>query len=161
TRGMIGFAAKMAIFTAWLILRLGEWRAHAVNVRFLRQEGAKEVASKLVRCYLMAEWVAIGICFVEYFLIPKRTAVWQEILGVLLMIAAGLLRSWARQALGQMWSLRLFYIPGVERVDTGPYRYFGHPEYLSRFVEILGLSLVVGSYYGFAVYVGLVLLILP
>jgi len=92
---------------------------------------------------------------------PKSLFLWQKITGITMLFLGLLLRVWSRKTIGRYWSLRLFIAPQMEVVSTGPYRFFPHPEYFSRFIELLGLSLLLGSYFSFLLYSVCLFLLIP
>jgi methyltransferase len=58
------------------------------------------------------------------------------------VIAANGLRWWCIRTLGGRWSARVIVLPGVPLVDSGPYRWFAHPNYVAVVVEGAALPLV-------------------
>jgi methyltransferase len=56
--------------------------------------------------------------------------------------AAMALRYWAIAALGARWNTRVIVVPGAPAVDSGPYRFVRHPNYLAVIVEMVALPLV-------------------
>ena len=64
--------------------------------------------------------------------------------GPMLALAAGAmaLRYWAIATLGARWTTRVIVVPGAAAVDSGPYRYLRHPNYLAVIVELAALPLV-------------------
>ena len=58
------------------------------------------------------------------------------------VVAAQVLRWWCITTLGQQWNTRVVIIPGATRVDSGPYRFFSHPNYVAVVAEGVALPLV-------------------
>lgn len=52
------------------------------------------------------------------------------------------LRYWAISTLGDRWTTRVFVVPGEAPVDSGPYRYVRHPNYLAVAFEVPAFALV-------------------
>ena len=52
------------------------------------------------------------------------------------------LRWWCITTLGNRWNTRVIVVPGLPRVQHGPYRYFSHPNYLVVILEGLTLPLI-------------------
>src|SRR5262249_15272244 len=70
----------------------------------------------------------------------------EAVLGGLAAMAAGtLLRLWAIQSLGSLWTMRCLAIPGLRPRRVGPYRILDNPEYISRLIDGLGLAVVLGG----------------
>jgi methyltransferase len=61
---------------------------------------------------------------------------------VALVLASQALRWWCIATLGRRWNTRVIVVPGLPLVRSGPYRYFGHPNYVAVVVEGVALPLV-------------------
>jgi len=59
-----------------------------------------------------------------------------------IVVAAQGLRWWCITTLGQQWNTRVVVIPGAQRIDGGPYRFFSHPNYVAVIAEGIALPLV-------------------
>jgi methyltransferase len=59
-----------------------------------------------------------------------------------LVLAAQALRWWCIVTLGRQWNARVIVVPGAPRVQTGPYRWLRHPNYVAVVVEGFALPLV-------------------
>jgi methyltransferase len=59
-----------------------------------------------------------------------------------LLVAAQMLRVWAIRTLGERWTTRIVIRPGLPLVDSGPFRFLRHPNYLAVVTEIVALPLV-------------------
>ena len=55
------------------------------------------------------------------------------------------MRYWAISSLGTLWSMRCITLPGLRAVNAGPYRFMNNPEYISRVIDGVGVSLLTGS----------------
>jgi methyltransferase len=58
------------------------------------------------------------------------------------VLAAQTLRWWCIATLGRQWNTRVIVVPGLPLVDSGPYRWFRHPNYVAVVAEGLALPLV-------------------
>ena len=56
-------------------------------------------------------------------------------------VAANALRWWCIATLGERWTARVIVLPGAPLVRSGPYRWFGHPNYVAVIVEGAALPL--------------------
>jgi methyltransferase len=65
-------------------------------------------------------------------------------LGIpMLVLAIGSqgLRWWCIRTLGERWNTRVIVVPGMPLVESGPYRWFAHPNYVAVIVEGVALPL--------------------
>jgi methyltransferase len=89
---------------------------------------------------------------------PSRGAV---LAGVLVFLAAKLLKWWAIVSLGPFWTFRVIAVPGATLVAGGPYRWLRHPNYIGVMGELAGVALLTGALVtgvaGFVTFGGLVL----
>ena len=60
---------------------------------------------------------------------------------LVLAVAAQGLRWWCIRTLGSRWNTRVIVVPGMPLVDSGPYRWFAHPNYVAVVVEGFALPL--------------------
>ena len=65
--------------------------------------------------------------------------------GAALFAAAKALKWWAILSLGSAWTFRVIVIPGQALVESGPYRYLRHPNYVAVAGEFLALALLTGA----------------
>lgn len=63
-----------------------------------------------------------------------------------LVLASQALRWWCISTLGRRWNTRVIVVPGLPLVDSGPYRFFSHPNYVAVVVEGFALPLVHASW---------------
>lgn len=57
-------------------------------------------------------------------------------------VAAQGLRWWCIATLGKRWSTRVLVVPGLPLVESGPYRFLRHPNYVAVVAEGVALPLV-------------------
>jgi methyltransferase len=60
---------------------------------------------------------------------------------VAVTLAANGLRWWCIATLGGRWTARVIVLPGEPLVHSGPYRWFGHPNYVAVIIEGAALPL--------------------
>jgi len=65
--------------------------------------------------------------------------------GVLLFAASKALKYWAIRALGERWTFRVFVLPGMPLVGSGPYRFVPHPNYIAVVGELVGTAMMMGA----------------
>jgi protein-S-isoprenylcysteine O-methyltransferase Ste14 len=125
-------------------------RMREVATRRNTVEGRREetVTLKLfIVCGLMMVFGGIA----EYVLRDLRVFWPTFAVGLVISIGAFVLRRAAIRALGQFWSLHVEMRERHEFVRTGPFKRVRHPAYLSMILEHVGMMLVLGAYYTFAV----------
>jgi len=64
----------------------------------------------------------------------------------MLWLGAQLLRWSSMQALGERWSTRVLVLPGAPLVQTGPYRWLRHPNYVAVVIELFSAPLMFGAW---------------
>ena len=122
--------------------RLLELSLAGRNRRWLVARGAVEVGEShypwmvlLHSTFLLAAPMEVWIF--DRLLIPPLA------LGMLLLLLAAMaLRYWVVATLGRRWTTRVLLLPGEPRIETGPFRFLDHPNYLAVIVEIAALPLV-------------------
>jgi methyltransferase len=87
---------------------------------------------------LHAGWLVSLALFVP----ASATPVW-PLLGVFALLQLG--RLWVISSLGHYWTTRIVTLPGVPLVQTGPFRWLRHPNYLLVIAEIAVLPLAFGA----------------
>jgi methyltransferase len=60
---------------------------------------------------------------------------------IAVVVAANALRWWCIATLKTRWTARVIVLPGLPLVNTGPYRWFSHPNYVAVVVEGVALPL--------------------
>jgi methyltransferase len=113
--------------------------AHRNTVK-LRRLGAVEADAAGYRLFVVlhASWLASLA-----LLVPATAVPYWPLLGFFALIQLG--RVWVIRSLGSHWTTRLVTLPDAPLVQTGPYRYFRHPNYLLVVVEIAVLPLAFGA----------------
>lgn len=65
---------------------------------------------------------------------------------LVLFLAAQYLRYWTIHTLGPFWNTRILVIPGAPPIETGPFRYLRHPNYVAVALELLSLPLIFNAW---------------
>jgi methyltransferase len=65
--------------------------------------------------------------------------------GLAVFVAAKALKFWAIASLGRRWSYGVMVLPGQPLVESGPYRWLRHPNYVAVVGELIGMALLVGA----------------
>jgi methyltransferase len=61
-------------------------------------------------------------------------------------VVAQALRFWTIASLGERWNVRVWVVPGMAPVRTGPYRFFPHPNYLAVVAELIAGPMMFGAW---------------
>ena len=62
--------------------------------------------------------------------------------GLAVFAAAKALKWWAILTLGPFWTFRVIVVPGASLIQTGPYRWLRHPNYVGVIGELSGVALM-------------------
>jgi methyltransferase len=113
--------------------------AHRNTVR-LRQMGGVEADAEGYPYFVLlhAGWLlSLGL-----FVPAAAPPVW-PLLGFFVLLQLG--RLWVISSLGYYWTTRIVTVPGAPLVQTGPFRWLRHPNYLLVITEIAVLPLAFGA----------------
>ena len=114
-------------------------RARRNTVR-LRQLGGVEADAEGYPYFVLlhAGWLLSLALFV-----PAATPPAWPLLGFFVLLQLG--RLWVISSLGYYWTTRIVTVPGTPLVQTGPFRWLRHPNYLLVITEIAVLPLAFGA----------------
>jgi methyltransferase len=120
--------------------RLVELALARSNTARLRRLGAVEADAGTYPLYVLlhAGWLMSLAIFV-----PAATPPNGLLIGLFALLQLG--RIWVLASLGRYWTTRIITLPDAPLVQTGPYRYFRHPNYLLVIAEIAVLPLAFGA----------------
>ncbi len=141
---MMPLSAAIASITliAALLAMGGEAVLSRFNESLLRRRGAHDVAGDV---YRTMQW-AYPACFVAMAVEGALTGpAPRDVLmaGLAVFGLAKALKLWAIGSLGYRWSFKLLVLPGAPLVDSGPYRFMRHPNYVAVVGELAGFALTV------------------
>ena len=110
------------------------------NTLRLRRLGGVEADAEGYRYFVLlhAGWLLSLALFV-----PAATPPIWPLLGLFALLQLG--RLWVISSLGRYWTTRIVTLPGAPLVQTGPFRWFRHPNYLLVIAEIALLPLAFGA----------------
>lgn len=140
----------MALFLVLLVLtgvtRLVELNISRVHRREMFQKGAANSADPgFVWMVLLHSGILLG-SLLEVVLFDRTAPTGLAVTATLGVVAASLLRVWAIRSLGRHWNARIVDSTSLGIVNTGPYRYLRHPNYVAVFLELALLPLVQGAW---------------
>jgi methyltransferase len=115
------------------------------NEQIVKSKGALEFDRDGYK-YIVVTHVAFLISLVleKFSLQRELNKFW--VVFLLIFLIAQILRYWAISSLWVYWNTKVLVVPGSERVSTGPYRYFKHPNYIAVIAEIAVIPLIFSCY---------------
>jgi methyltransferase len=134
----------MRLLTIWAAvfgLMLIEARRAAANERAQRLRGGIEPHDDVYKMMRIAYPAAFLAMLAEGRLRDGSGAGFVAA-GVIFFAAAKALKWWAIVTLGPCWTFRVIVVPGLKLVESGPYRWVRHPNYLAVVGELLGAALM-------------------
>jgi methyltransferase len=132
---------NIVILSLVTLQRLVELYIAHRNTRRLLEHGGFEVGSGHYPAIvaLHALWL-VGLWYFAWD-VPVS---WPWIFVYLVLEAA---RGWIIAALGSRWTTRIIVVPGEQLVESGPYKYFRHPNYMVVAGEIFILPMAFGLWW--------------
>ena len=139
------------VFSVIVGLMLAELRVSRANERRLRERGAYTPPGDV--------YAAMTVLYPGAFLAMAIEGAWRVmsgsaaasgepnwvVSGVLLFAASKALKYWAIGSLGELWTFKVFVVPGAALVTAGPYRYVAHPNYVALVGELVGAAMMCGA----------------
>ncbi|WP_445168875.1 isoprenylcysteine carboxyl methyltransferase family protein [Mycolicibacterium sp. Dal123E01] len=130
------------LVAAVAVERLAELVVARRNLAWSRAQGGVEFgASHYPVMVVLHTGLLVGV-LVEVIGLHRPFLPWLGWPMFAIVVAAQGLRWWCITTLGQQWNTRVVVIPGAQRVDGGPYRFFSHPNYVAVIAEGIALPLV-------------------
>lgn len=136
----------VAIFIAVVAAqRVGELILSARNARRVRTLGAREFgATHFPLLVAVHTLFLVSLACEVWFRGARPGAAWPVWLA--LWLGAQALRYAAIRALGDRWNVRILVVPGAPLVQSGPYRFFRHPNYVAVVIELVAASMLFGAW---------------
>jgi methyltransferase len=128
------------------VQRLAELRLSRRHLRRLLARGGVEAAPRHYRAMVLLHGAFLAACPLEVWLLRRPFRPLLAAAMVIVLAAAAALRLWAIATLGERWTTRIVYLPGAAPVESGPYRYLRHPNYLAVVAEMAALPLLHGAW---------------
>ena len=126
------------------VQRLLELRLAKRNLAWALKQGGREHGREHYPLFFLLHvgWM-LGILF-EGTIRNQLSVGWWVWLMVFLL-AQGL-RYWVITTLGPQWNTRIVVVPGAKRIQSGPFAYVNHPNYLAVALELFSLPLVFNAW---------------
>ncbi len=122
--------------------RLAELVVAQRNLAWSRARGSVEFGARHYPVMVVLHTVLLVGAVAEVYLLHRPFLAWLGWPMLAVVVAAQVLRWWCISTLGRQWNTRVLVIPGAERVDGGPYRFFSQPNYVAVVAEGVALPLV-------------------
>jgi methyltransferase len=134
----------LALILATGAERIVEMVISTRHARWAFERGGVEYGQKHFPWMVALHTALLLGAFAEVVLLDRPFLPWLgwPMLVIVLLCQAG--RYWVIWALGNQWNTRVIVVPGLGRVERGPYRYrwLPHPNYLIVVIEGIALPLV-------------------
>lgn len=115
--------------------------------RELIRSGAKASdESGFAGMVLLHAGILVG-SLVEAVAFERVVPPWFSVPAAAFVVAASALRVWAIRSLGRHWNVRVIDSTSLGVIQSGPYRYIRHPNYVAVFLELAFLPLVAGAWF--------------
>ncbi|HZX14117.1 MAG TPA: isoprenylcysteine carboxylmethyltransferase family protein [Thermodesulfobacteriota bacterium] len=134
------------LFLLFVILqRLTELLIAKRNERILKAQGGIEFDKNGYRVIVIMH-VAFFVSLIceKVFLSRMLNSYW--IIFAALFGVAQFLRYWAIKSLGVYWNTKILVLPTHKLVNTGPYKYLRHPNYIAVVIEFAVIPLIFSCY---------------
>ena len=134
------------LFLLFVILqRLTELLIAKRNEKILKAQGAIEFDKNGYKAIAVMH-VAFFISLISEKVFLQRTLNTYWIVFAVLFAGAQVLRYWAIKSLGVYWNTKILVLPNHRLVNTGPYKYHRHPNYIAVMTEIAVIPLIFSCY---------------
>lgn len=137
---MLSVAVVMSVVA---VTMFAEARISGAHERELRAAGAVEPSGDVYGVMRLLYPACFVVMATEALLQGTQAAL--VVPGMVIFALAKALKWWAIASLGDRWSFRVLVLPRVALVNTGPYRFLRHPNYLAVVGELVGAALMLGA----------------
>ena len=138
--------AYLAVIAATGIERLVELRVGKRNLAWSLDNGGVEYGKGHWPFMVVLHTGFLFGCVAEALWSPAEVPLAFSGLMLALAVACQGLRWWCISTLGMRWNPRVVVVPGGERITSGPYRFFSHPNYVAVAVEGFVLPMMFGCW---------------
>ncbi len=129
-----------------VVQRLSELVLAKRNYRWAMRHGGREYGADHYWLFVVLHSLWLVCITLEFLILQPSVPTWWPILLALIMVAQ-VLRYWAITALGRCWNTRIVVFTQMPKVQSGPYRYLRHPNYVAVALEIAAIPALVGAWY--------------
>jgi methyltransferase len=134
------------LLLAVAILRLLELRVSRAHRAALAARGAQSAPEPHFRLMVMFHGAVLFAAGAEAWTSGRPASPGLALSMLALVVGATALRFWVIASLGVHWNVQIMDSVRLGVVDSGPFRWVRHPNYVAVFVELLALPLVHGAW---------------
>lgn len=112
------------------------------NMRHQLERGGVEYGAGHYPVMVLLHTALLTGCLAETWFLdrPFIPGLGFPMIGMLILSQA--VRYWVVITLGRRWTTRVIVVRGDKRIETGPYRFLNHPNYVAVVVEGIALPLI-------------------
>ena len=131
-----------AVLAAMACERVAELLVSTRNARWSLAHGGVESGHGHYPAMVLLHLSLFVGCVVEVKAAHRPFVTWVAVPALIVVLLSQVLRWWCISTLGHQWSTRVIVVPDLERVVSGPYRWWRHPNYAAVAAEGLALPLI-------------------
>jgi methyltransferase len=128
------------------IERLVELVVAKRNARWALAHGGKEFGHNHYPVMVVLHTALLLGCVIEVWALHRPFLPWIGWPMLVVVAASQVLRWWCVTTLGRRWNTRVIVLPKSQLVQSGPYRWIHHPNYVAVVAEGVALPLVHGAW---------------
>jgi methyltransferase len=116
------------------------------NARWALANGGKEFGRNHYPVMVVLHTALLLGCAIEVWALHRPFVPWIGWPMLLVVAVSQVLRWWCVTTLGRRWNTRVIVLPKSQLVQSGPYRWIHHPNYVAVVAEGVALPLVHGAW---------------
>jgi methyltransferase len=116
------------------------------NARWALANGGKEFGRNHYPVMVVLHTALLLGCAIEVWALHRPFVPWIGWPMLVVVAASQVLRWWCATTPGRRWNTRVIVLPKSQLVQSGPYRWIHHPNYVAVVAEGLALPLVHGAW---------------
>jgi methyltransferase len=128
------------------IERLVELVVAKRNARWALAHGGKEFGHNHYPVMVVLHTALLLGCVIEVWALHRPFLPWIGWPMLAVVAVSQVLRWWCVTTLGRRWNTRVIVLPKSQLVQSGPYRWIHHPNYVAVVAEGVALPLVHGAW---------------
>jgi methyltransferase len=134
------------VLTIVIVQRLSELALARKNYHWAMRHGGREYGADHYWLFIVLHTLWLVCMALEVLILQPPVPPWWPFFLALIM-AAQFLRYWAITTLGRCWNTRIVIFDQMAKIQSGPYRYLRHPNYVAVAIEIAAIPALVGAWY--------------